>query len=112
MIPARIISIDNKVMVKGHKLQEPEKFDPSKMIYEEQVERWKRSVIAYEESEFIAEVEISRFGDYNNLPNIMQWKGDFYYNQNNYLEYFIKLKIGQSYFIDPTSEGKCKIVKI
>jgi hypothetical protein len=111
MIPARIISIDdNKVVVKGHKLPEPEKFDPSKMIYEEQVERWKRSVIAYEESEFIVEVK-----------NVEKVKNDFFYYKMYYTKTFgfekyyatEPLKVGQQIFIDELAEtGKCHIVKI
>ena len=102
MIPARIISIDDKVIVEWP--PEPEKFDIKNMIFDVQAEVLKRSVIAYDESKTIAEVENVM---YRGLFNY--WFVTAYYGEVDYKE---RLEVNQQVFIEPTETGKCKIVKI
>ena len=93
MIPAKISNL-NPPQVTGYRLPEPEKFDITEMYCEEHIEKWKRSVISYEESKFIADVE--------NTVNI----GDYVFF------WYERIHLNQSCFIELTGEGKAKIVKL
>ena len=100
MIPARIISIDDKVIVEWP--PEPEKFDIKNMIFDVQAEVLKRSVIAYDESKTIAEVENVIL-----IPWLKTWKPSAFFEGKNH-----PIKLNQTVFIEPIETGKCKIVKI
>ena len=100
MIPARIISIDDKVIVEWP--PEPEKFDIKNMIFDVQAEVLKRSVIAYDESKTIAEVE-----------NVVKWSSFVGVNiLKDDIWTPIEIELNQTVFIEPTENNKIKIVKI
>jgi len=110
MIEAKIISIDDKVMVEWP--PEPEKFDIKNMIFDVQAEVLKRSVIAYDESKTIAEVENVDFVDSENqfenhftMPLVV-FDNDIYSKENRIP------KLNQTVFIEPTENNKVKIIKI
>ena len=100
MIEAKIISIDDKVMVEWP--PEPEKFDIKNMIFDVQAEILKRSVIAYDESKTIAEVE--------NVEIVDTVLGDVCYVLLN--GKCRNLELNQNVFIEPTENNKCQIIKI
>ena len=113
MIPAKIIEISDKVLVEYYELPEPNNDDLILRYYydengEEQYE-WRPDAPeeindrykAYEASKFIAEVENVRFSEDD------QWWAYINYMPLNY-----PLSLNQQVFIEPTTEGKVKIVKL
>jgi len=116
MIQARIISIDDKVIVEWP--PEPEKFDIKNMVFDVQAEAWKRSVISYEnyknlflkDSRTIAEVENAYQGKITK-----KWFAEirtFFEDDKLWGVEIKKIAINQTVFIEPTENNKIKIVKI
>lgn len=115
MIPAKIIEISDKVKVIYDTMLEPNPddfeigydFEHEGTVYDEV--KYNQAIHIYESSRTIAEVE-----------NVDKIKNDFFYYQVHYTENIGREKyynteplyLNQSCFIEPTTEGKCKIVKI
>ena len=111
MIEAKIISIDDKVMVEWP--PEPEKFDIKNMIFDVQAEVLKRSVIAYDESKTIAEVENVRIVC-RPFSSANDWflKGAQAPISRPHVYRRNRLSLNQTVFIEPIENNKVKIVKI
>jgi len=88
MIPARIISIDDKVMVEWYNLPEPSAKIYTMPIY------YDKAMFNYEKSKTIAEVE--------NIVNISGW----------WFFWYERIHLNDKVYIEPTTPGKAKIVKI
>jgi hypothetical protein len=96
MIPARIISIDDKVMVEWYNLPEPSAKIYTMPIY------YDKALKAYLASKTIAEVENVIL-----IPWLKTWKPSAFFEGKNH-----PIKLNQTVFIEPTETGKCKIIKI
>ena len=106
MIEAKIISIDDKVIVEWYNLPEPSAKIYTMPIY------YDKALKAYLASKTIAEVENVDFVDSENqfenhftMPLVV-FDNDIYSKENRIP------KLNQTVFIEPTETGKCKIVKI
>jgi len=106
MIEAKIISIDDKVIVEWYNLPEPSAKIYTMPIY------YDKALKAYLASKTIAEVENVDFVDSENqfenhftMPLVV-FNNDIYSKENRIP------KLNQTVFIEPTTPGKAKIVKI
>jgi hypothetical protein len=101
MIPARIIEITDKVVVEYWKLPKPN----IENVHDSFTPNFKGYRIAYRrymQSRTIAEVENAEMS-MNFIEHVIEMNDDLYCHL---------FKIGEQVFIEPTSEGKCKIIKI
>ena len=96
MIQARIISIDDKVIVEWYNLPEPSAKIYTMPIY------YDKALKAYLASKTIAEVENVIL-----IPWLKTWKPSAFFEGKNH-----PIKLNQTVFIEPTETGKCKIIKI
>jgi hypothetical protein len=96
MIPAKIISIDNKVMVEYYKLPEPSAKVYTMPVY------YEKALKAYLSSKTITEAE--------NVEIVDTVLGDVCYVLLN--GKCRNLELNQTVFIEPTENNKVKIVKI
>ena len=114
MIPAKITNL-NPVQVTGYRLPEPNyddydigyDYEHEEIIYDES--QYESDVCNYLASKFIADVE--------NVDLIKE--KSYYYQIFNHKDYGMEknydmkpLQLNQSCFIEETSPGKCKIVKL
>ena len=106
MIEAKIISIDDKVIVEWYNLPEPSAKIYTMPIY------YDKALKAYLASKTIAEVENVDFVDSENqfenhftMPLVV-FDNDIYSKENRIP------KLNQTVFIEPTENNKVKIIKI
>jgi len=111
MIPARIISIDDKVMMEWYKLPEPDENDLVTWHYTDDGDVqfiWQANA---------KEIMWERIGEYNDSRTIAEVENaEEYFNEIGIVVCFmfnnIRLELNQIIFIEPTENNKVKIIKI
>lgn len=113
MTPAKISNLD-PVQVTGYRLPEPNKKEYFNVFlpFNEAASRviqYSKDMAEYESSKFIADVENAR----KTPDKIMEDMGEIFWPAYVKIgETFEGLSLNQKVFIEPTTEGKVKIVKL